>query len=234
MFAVRQRKNKNKRRRVEEPSHSNDEEDKDMDKSVVISTESFTERKKLNQFSTGNSLKSSKVKAQFQKDKTFASERLTAPKEYAGHATYETQIDTATDRDARAIMEKNIELNSAAASSSTEDVAVYKGQAGYTNYIKKDQSQIGKNKVTGTQGPIRATKWARSICRFDYQPDICKDYKETGYCGYGDNCKFLHDRGDYKSGWQIEKEYNEKERKKKQLLEKRVGASSGNNRDIGK
>ena len=24
-----------------------------------------------------------------------------------------------------------------------------------------------------------------------------KDYKQTGYCGYGDACKFMHDRGDY-------------------------------------
>lgn len=39
---------------------------------------------------------------------------------------------------------------------------------------------------------------------FDYQPDICKDYKETGFCSYGDSCKFLHDRGDYKSGWELE------------------------------
>ena len=42
-------------------------------------------------------------------------------------------------------------------------------------------------------------------CRFDYQPDICKDYKETGYCGYGDACKFVHDRGDYKSGWELDR-----------------------------
>jgi len=40
--------------------------------------------------------------------------------------------------------------------------------------------------------------------RFDYQPDICKDYKETGFCSYGDSCKFMHDRGDYKSGWELE------------------------------
>ena len=46
----------------------------------------------------------------------------------------------------------------------------------------------------------------------DYQPDICKDYKETGFCGYGDSCKFLHDRGDYKSGWQLEREWEEKEK----------------------
>jgi hypothetical protein len=47
----------------------------------------------------------------------------------------------------------------------------------------------------------------RSCCifRFDYQPDICKDYKETGFCSYGDSCKFMHDRGDYKSGWELER-----------------------------
>lgn len=62
--------------------------------------------------------------------------------------------------------------------------------------------------------------------RWDYQPDICKDYKETGFCGFGgkiyrlliicvvkkstilisDSCKFLHDRSDYKFGWQLERE----------------------------
>lgn len=42
------------------------------------------------------------------------------------------------------------------------------------------------------------------LSRFDYQPDICKDYKETGFCSYGDSCKFMHDRGDYKSGWELE------------------------------
>lgn len=24
---------------------------------------------------------------------------------------------------------------------------------------------------------------------------VCKDYKETGRCGYGDSCVFMHDRG---------------------------------------
>lgn len=25
------------------------------------------------------------------------------------------------------------------------------------------------------------------------------------YCGYGDACKFMHDRGDYKSGWELDR-----------------------------
>lgn len=35
------------------------------------------------------------------------------------------------------------------------------------------------------KGPIQAPSFLRSTVRWDYQPDICKDYKETGYCGFG-------------------------------------------------
>ncbi len=56
-------------------------------------------------------------------------------------------------------------------------------------------------------GPKRAAAETVSTCRFDYAPDICKDYNETGFCGFGDSCKFLHDRGDYKAGWQMDNEW---------------------------
>ena len=62
-------------------------------------------------------------------------------------------------------------------------------------------------------GPLRATTFVRTTARFDYQPDICKDYKETGFCGFGDTCIYLHDRGDTKSGWQMEQEYEEKKKR---------------------
>ena len=61
-------------------------------------------------------------------------------------------------------------------------------------------------------GPVKAPVFIRQSVRFDYQPDVCKDYKETGYCGFGDACKFVHDRSDYKSGWQLEKEWEEEEK----------------------
>ena len=54
-------------------------------------------------------------------------------------------------------------------------------------------------------GPQRVSQHVRSTIRIDYQPDICKDYKETGFCSYGDSCKFMHDRGDYKSGWELDR-----------------------------
>jgi len=39
--------------------------------------------------------------------------------------------------------------------------------------------------VFDRQGPIRAPAHLRATVRWDYQPDICKDYKETGFCGFG-------------------------------------------------
>lgn len=63
---------------------------------------------------------------------------------------------------------------------------------------------------------MRTAAYVRLSSRFDYQPDVCKDYKETGFCGYGDSCKFMHDRGDYKAGWQIDREWEQEQARKKQ------------------
>jgi hypothetical protein len=52
--------------------------------------------------------------------------------------------------------------------------------------------------------------WSR-FTETSLQPDLCKDYKESGYCGFGDSCKFMHDRGDYKTGWQLDKEWEEQQ-----------------------
>lgn len=48
----------------------------------------------------------------------------------------------------------------------------------------------------------------------DYQPDICKDYQKTGYCGYGDSCKFLHIRENFKGNWNVKKEWEVQPSKK--------------------
>ncbi len=85
--------------------------------------------------------------------------------------------------------------------------------AGFRRHLDAATAAAGGGKAAGSHGPLRASVHARMSVRFDYQPDICKDYKETGYCGFGDACKFLHDRGDHKSGWQIDKEWEAKQQK---------------------
>ena len=54
---------------------------------------------------------------------------------------------------------------------------------------------------------MRNPAFVRISSRFDYALDVCKDYKDSGYCGFGDSCKFMHDRTDYKAGWEIERDY---------------------------
>lgn len=89
---------------------------------------------------------------------------------------------------------------------------IYRGQKAYRQYTNKAESY--DNQVNSGAGPARAPVHYRASSRFDYAPDICKDYKDTGYCGYGDSCKFLHDRSDYKSGWQLERQWDEQQREK--------------------
>ncbi|CAI5515422.1 unnamed protein product [Closterium sp. Naga37s-1] len=148
-------------------------------------------------------------------------------------ATATIETETEFDRDSRAIREKVLkqaeealkgrarEGGSAAAGPAGPPGSkkeVYKGMAGYADHTAgfRREHTVASEKATGAHGPLRASTHIRWSVRFDYQPDLCKDYKETGYCGYGDSCKFLHDRGDYKAGWQIEREWQEKEKRRKE------------------
>ncbi|GJJ06220.1 hypothetical protein Clacol_000410 [Clathrus columnatus] len=86
-----------------------------------------------------------------------------------------------------------------------EDVApddgLYRGQSAYKSHITKSKEVPKAMRV----GPQKSTSTIRTVTIIDYQPDVCKDYKETGFCGFGDTCKFLHDRGTYLAGWQLDK-----------------------------
>lgn len=81
------------------------------------------------------------------------------------------------------------------------DDGLYRGQKAYRSHIRKSQDVPKAMRV----GPQRSTSTIRTATIVDYQPDVCKDYKETGYCGFGDTCKFLHDRGTYLAGWQLDR-----------------------------
>lgn len=138
-------------------------------------------------------------------------------------ATATLETETEFNKDARAIRERVLKRAEEALkgkSTGSDDEKLYKGIHGYVDHkagFRREQT-VSSEKAGGSHGPLRASAHIRVSARFDYQPDICKDYKETGYCGYGDACKFMHDRGDYKPGWQLEKEWEEAEKARKRNL----------------
>ncbi|KAK3371918.1 hypothetical protein B0H63DRAFT_483256 [Podospora didyma] len=78
----------------------------------------------------------------------------------------------------------------------------YKGLANQTSFIQRNPDAPTRN-----VGPIRAPTNIRTITITDMAPDVCKDYRTTGFCGFGDSCKFAHIREDRLHGWQLDKEW---------------------------
>lgn len=99
-------------------------------------------------------------------------------------ATSELTIETEKDRDAIALFKKSQDINKEL--EGKEDDNIYRGLNNYTKYFKKkDTVQGNAGSGANSVGPMRAPTNVRSTVRWDYQPDICKDYKETGFCGFG-------------------------------------------------
>ena len=125
------------------------------------------------------------------------------------NATAVRNKDTEEAQDQRTINDRKEQIH--AETKGKEDDKVYRGMNNYAQYIDKRESLIGKR--LHIKGPIRAPANIRTTVRWDYDPMICKDYKETGFCGFGDSCKFMHDRGDYKHGWQLERDEKNAEKR---------------------
>ncbi|KAJ0590338.1 putative transcription factor C2H2 family [Helianthus annuus] len=115
-------------------------------------------------------------------------------------ATLETETDFSTD--ARAIRERVLKQADEALKRKGDagnGEKLYKGIHGYTDYkagFRREQT-VASEKAGGSHGPLRASAHIRVSARFDYQPDICKDYK---------------------SGWQMEQEWDEAEKARKRKL----------------
>lgn len=125
------------------------------------------------------------------------------PKDMGATMTLETE--TEKEKDSQSIFERSQQIQKDLEGKNLDNV--YRGMNNYVQFIKKKDTPQGNAKSGFVRkGPVRAPDNIRSTVRWDYQPDICKDYKETGFCGFGDSCKFLHDRSDYKAGWQLEME----------------------------
>lgn len=214
-------KNKNIRKRVVDDV---DDEDSNGESTVIQNQKKAPKTDSKLYFSSGTSKSSVSAESNAAPDKPIfqfdSSKQIQVQNDSRATATLETE--TEVTRDARAIREKALKKAEEALKGNNKsgDEKLYKGIHGYTDYKAgfRRELTIASEKAGGAHGPLRASAHIRSSTRFDYQPDICKDYKETGYCGYGDSCKFMHDRGDYKSGWQMEKEWEEAEKIRKRNL----------------
>lgn len=161
---------------------SNDEISDDEVESTEVTSKGISSSKHVAGLSFSNkssTLENDSISKHISSAVIYESTREVVPQQYSGDS---------------AIAELNIEAAPSSSDSSSSLI----------NLPDHAKTKLGKGSTMAI-GPIRAPSFLRATSRFDYQPDICKDYKETGFCGYGDNCKFLHDRGDYKSGWQMEK-----------------------------
>ena len=115
-----------------------------------------------------------------------------------------------------------------AVTAAPESDGTYKGAAGYQSFIQKNPDRISN------VGPQKLNSNVRTITVTDFAPDVCKDYKQTGFCGFGDSCKFLHAREDYKQGWQLDRDW-EVNTKGKKLTGRTVASAdraANNNNDL--
>ncbi|KAE8154131.1 hypothetical protein BDV25DRAFT_148296 [Aspergillus avenaceus] len=105
----------------------------------------------------------------------------------------------------------------------------YKGAANYQSFIQKNPDAPSK-----TFGPMKAPTNVRTITYMDYNPNVCKDYQKTGYCGFGDSCIYLHSRDVIKQGWELDKEWDDKTKGKKldgTVVSRRGDKSNRDNED---
>ncbi|KAK9743148.1 hypothetical protein RND81_03G220200 [Saponaria officinalis] len=216
-------KNKNIRKRTIDENEDNDE-DGNTESSLLHNVKRPSKADNKLYFSTGTTKKPASESAEESSNAIFhyeSSKMIQVQNDSKATATLETETDFS--RDARAIRERALKQAQEALKGKNKtsgDEKLYKGMNNYTDHragFRREQT-VAAEKAGGAHGPLRASAHIKVSTRFDYQPDICKDYKETGYCGYGDSCKFMHDRGDYKSGWQLEREWDEKEKVRKRNL----------------
>ena len=136
--------------------------------------------------------------------------------QYDNKATASNEQDVARSQDAQAQYEAARAMWDDGGDVAADGSRIYRGAKAYKQYMGSSESF--DSQVMSGAGPARAPVHYRATSRFDYQPDVCKDYKDTGYCGYGDACKFLHDRSDYKTGWQLERQWDEEQKAKAHAL----------------
>jgi RING finger protein 113A len=173
-------KNHSSNRRQKQRADSDDDDDDNNNNDG--------DSEKTHQFASSNQDKITAIK--FKSDRKAQPE---GPRDMGATATIE--IDTDMQHDQQTIFERAKKINDELKGKA--DDKIYRGMNNYQQfYEKKDTVQgnassgLVRNKGQFRRsmifhqllfsGPIRAPAHLRVSVRWDYQPDICKDYKETG------------------------------------------------------
>jgi len=207
IFKKRGAKGKNIRKRAATPPPANSSDDSDYSSSEDESGQRVKRRKK-----TAAVTVSSKAASGAAKDLSatvFTADR-SVPITSTNDATKQSNWYDEDGKDA--LSAKNL-LGSARSSQGVGQIdGTYKGLANQTKFFERNPDAPQRN-----VGPMKAPTNVRTVTVFDYAADVCKDYKQTGFCGFGDNCKYLHDRDVSARGWQLDKEWEIKTKGKKNL-----------------
>ena len=104
--------------------------------------------------------------------------------------------------------------------------------------LHRNRTKPESNSVRGPRSHYQARALlaarARTQANVDFNPEICKPFKLTGFCGYGDSCKFAHDRGyDDRTGWDLDREWDEAQTKRDTETDEFVKSHSAGDMDPG-
>ena len=211
----------NARKRLTTPPRSQSDDSSEEYSSQDESGRTIKRRKKNTGVVTGVST-SNKVSQKDLAASTFDADRNSA----ITSSNDATKQSNWYDQDSKdALSSKNLLGSTRATKDPQAPDGTYKGLAAPTSFIQKNP-----NASTRSVGPVKAPTNVRMTTQTDYAPDVCKDYKQTGFCGFGDSCKFLHDRSDYKQGWQLDREWESVTKGKK--LAGTVVASANRNQGL--
>lgn len=173
MFKKRGAKGKaNLRKRAATPPPANSDSDSDMSSSEDESGQRVKRRKK-----TAAVTASSKT-AGDKNNEALSTTAFTADRSGITNSNDATKHSNWYDEEADGAMSaKNLlgTSRNAAASKSQPD-GTYKGLANQTSFIQKNPDAPQRS-----VGPMKAPSNVRTITFMDYKPDVCKDYKQTGY-----------------------------------------------------
>ncbi|KAJ9475154.1 Pre-mRNA-splicing factor CWC24 [Pseudozyma hubeiensis] len=206
--------------RVSRDRSDSDTSGSDNERSAVVVKKKRSNRNPLVQ-STGSVYRKSKLDSSHDSDDEYPLESNQASRDVIPTTTGSSTASSLAKIREDATKHSDWDLDNPPTTSSlkaplTNSDGLYRGAKSYTSFTPTRDD--GTSSKIRARGPIRSTTTVRTTSLMDYQPDVCKDYKETGYCGFGDTCKFLHDRSDYLAGWQLDVLPNSTSRGRENIL----------------